>query len=84
MGGPITALQTHDCDWSPHKFIEMNFSKLTDNQIFRNDFDCIPHHLCKASQIIECKIFAPYDLLEMNSVTIYHYYSIYSMVILAK
>ena len=27
MGGPITALQTLDCDWSLHKFIEMNFSK---------------------------------------------------------
>ena len=51
-----------------HRFIEMYFSKLTNNnQIFRNDFDCIHHHLCKIScQIIECKIFDPYDFLQMN------------------
>ena len=63
-------LQTLDCDWSVHNFIEVNFSKLTDNnQIFRNDFDCIHYNLCKiSSQTIECKIFAPYDFLEMNSV----------------
>ena len=42
LDGTITALQTLDCDWSPHNFIEVNFSKLTDsNQIFRIDFDCI-------------------------------------------
>ena len=60
-----TALQTFDSP-SVHKFIEVNFSKLTDNnQIFRNDFDCIHYHLSKiSSQIIECKIFAPYDFLE--------------------
>ena len=69
MDGPITALQTLDCDWSVHKFIEVNFSKLTDDQIFRND--CIHYHLCNISQIIECKIFAPYDRLEMDSVTSY-------------
>ena len=69
MDEPITALQTLDGDWSVHWFIEVNFSKLTDKkQIFRNDFDCIHYHLCKiSSQIIECKIFAPYDFLEMNS-----------------
>ena len=69
MDGPITAFQTIDCDWSLHKVIGVNFSKLTDNnQIFRNDFVCIHYHLCKiSSQIIECKIFAPYDFLEMNS-----------------
>ena len=39
MRAPITALQTLECDWSVHKFIEVNFSKLTDNhQIIRNDF----------------------------------------------
>ena len=69
MGGPITALQTLDCDWSPHKFIVVNFSKVTDsNQIFRNDFIYIHYHLCEiSSQIIDCKIYALYDLLEMNS-----------------
>ena len=47
MGGPITALQTLDCDWSVHKFIEVNFWKLTvGNQIFKNDFVCIHYHLC--------------------------------------
>ena len=65
----ITALQTLDCDWSVHKLIEMNFSKLTDNKlIFSNDFDCTQYHLCEiSSQIIECKIFPPYDFLEINS-----------------
>ena len=39
MEQPITALQTPGCDWLIHKFLEVNFSKLTDsNQIFRNDF----------------------------------------------
>ena len=32
MGGPITALQTLDCDWSPHNVIEVNFSKLKDKK----------------------------------------------------
>ena len=68
MDGPITALQTLDCDWSVNKFIEVNFSELTDNnQNFRNDFDCIHYHLCKLSQIIERKFFAPYNFLEMSS-----------------
>ena len=68
MDGPITALQTLDCDWSVHKFTELNFSELTDNnQIFRNDFDWIHYHLCKiSSQIIECKFFAPCDFLEIE------------------
>ena len=40
-----TALRTLDCDWSLHKFIEENFSKLTDNnQIFRIDFACNHFH----------------------------------------
>ena len=73
MGGPITAFQTLYCDWSPHKFIEKNFSKLTDSsQIFRINFVYIHYHLCKISpQIIDCKIFDPYDFLEINSTTNY-------------
>ena len=64
-----TALQTIGCDRSVHKFIEVDFSKLTDNdQIFRNDFDYIHYHLCKISfQIIEFKIFASYDFHQINS-----------------
>ena len=34
MDGPITTLQTLDCDWSNHKFIEVDFSKLTDSNQF--------------------------------------------------
>ena len=46
--GPITVLQTFDCDWSVHKFIEVDLSKLTDsNQIFRIDFVSIHYHICK-------------------------------------
>ena len=69
LDGPITTLQMLDCDWSIHKFVEANFSKLTDNNhIFRNDFDSIHYDLCKiSSPIIECKILAPYDFLEINS-----------------
>ena len=46
-----------------HKFIEVNFSKLTDcNQIFRIDIASIHYHLGEIScQIIECKIFGPYE-----------------------
>ena len=63
------SLQTLDCDWTVDKFIEVNFLKLTENnKIFRNDFGCIQYHLCKiSSQIIECKIFAPFHFLEVNS-----------------
>ena len=36
MGGPITVELLKCCDWSLHKFIGANFSKLTDSsQIFR-------------------------------------------------
>ena len=71
MGGPITALETLDSDWSVHKFIEVNFSKLTgNNQIFRNYFDYIHYHLCKISQI-EFKFFTTYDFHEMNYITTY-------------
>ena len=64
MEQPITALLTPACDWLLHRFIEVNFSKLTDsNKIFRNDFVGFHYHLCKiSSQIIECIIFAPYEL----------------------
>ena len=88
MEQPITALQTPDCDWLLHSFIEVNFSKLTDcNQIFRKDFIGIHYHLCKIwSQIIEGIIFAPYvlsittiyndcllyDLTQIDSVAIIH------------
>ena len=74
MDGPITALQTLGCDWFLHRFPEVNFLKLTDNnQIFRNDFTCIDYNLCKiSSQIIECKIFDPYDFLEMNGLLLFY------------
>ena len=64
MEQPITALQTPDCDWLLHRFIEVNFSKLTDsNQIFRNDFVCLHYHHCDiSSQIIEFVIFYPCEL----------------------
>ena len=57
-------LQTPDCDWLLHSFIEVNSSKLTDsNQIVRDDFIGFDYHLCKiTSRIIECVIFAPYEL----------------------
>ena len=57
--GPITVEHLKCCDWSVHKFIEVNLSNLTEiNQIFRIDFDSIHYHLGEIScQIIECKIF---------------------------
>ena len=68
MGGPISELQIFDCDFSLLKFIRVNFSKLTGRHIFRIDFGFIQYHLWEiSSQIIECKIFAPYDLFDMNS-----------------
>ena len=64
MEQPITALQTPDCDWLLHRFIEVNFSKLTDsNKNFRNSFVCLHYHLYKiSSKTIECIMFAPYEL----------------------
>ena len=55
LEGAITALQTFDCDWSPHMFIEVNFSKLTEcNHIFRSDFVVFIITLYEiSSQIIE-------------------------------
>ena len=42
---------------------------------FRDDFVFIHYHLRKISfQIIECKIFAPYDFLEMNSPYLFYGY----------
>ena len=69
MDGPITALQTLDCDWSLYKFIDMNFSKLThNNQIFRNDFVCIYYPSVKYHlKFLNAKIFASRDLLEISS-----------------
>ena len=62
MEQPITALQTPDCDWLLHRFIEVNFSKLTkNNQIFKNDFVYLHDYLCEIlSAIMECIVFAPY------------------------
>ena len=64
-GGPITALQPLYCHWSLNKFINVNFSKLTEsNQIFRIGFVFIHYQLCEIlSQIIECKFLVPYDLV---------------------
>ena len=51
-----------------NKFIEVNISKLTHSkQFFGIDSVCINYHHCKISYIIECKIFAPNDLIEINS-----------------
>ena len=51
-------------------FINVNFSKLTDNnQIFRNDFDCIHYHLCKFSTQIVSEFFLLFvnSLLQLTS-----------------
>ena len=43
------------------------------NQIFRNDFVCIHYYLCEVStDIIECKIFAPYQLYNANLSMVAH------------
>lgn len=54
-----------DCRWFLFWFIDLNFSKLTyTNQICRNVIVYIHYNICKIStQITECKIFAPQDLL---------------------
>ena len=59
MDGPITVERLKCCDWSVHKFIEVIFSKLMDNnKNFKIDFVSIHYHLVEIScQIIECKIF---------------------------
>ena len=52
----ITVEPLKCCDWSVHKFIKVNFSKLTDsNQIFMINFFGIHYHLGEIGwQIIEC------------------------------
>ena len=60
------------------RFIGVNFSKLThNNQIFRNDFVCNHYHLRKLSaQTIECKIFTPYDFIQLLFYT-YIFFAVY-------
>ena len=66
MWGPISALQTLDCDWSAYNFIEVNFSKLMDNNIiFWDDFVCIHYHLCKISSL---------PMIFLNDLSITHSY----------
>ena len=49
-GGPITVEHLKYSNIFPHKFIEVNLSKLMNsNQIFRIDFICIHYHLCEIS-----------------------------------
>ena len=53
MDGPITVELLRCCDWSVHKFIEVNFSKLMDsNQSLRIDFGSSHYHVGE----ISCKI----------------------------
>ena len=67
IDGPITVERLKCCDWSVHKFTEVNFSKLTDsNQIFRIHFVSIHCHLGEFSRsIIKCNF-----LVHMNSMLI--------------
>ena len=78
MEQPITVRLTPDCDWLLHRFVELYFSKLTDsNQIFRNDFVYLHYHLWQiSSQIIDCTIFAPYEL-SMTTIYILYVYTVY-------
>ena len=64
MNGPITVERLKCCDWSIYKFIEVNFSKLSDSkQIFRIDFVRIHYHLGEISwKVIECNFLFPYEL----------------------
>ena len=46
------------------RFIKANFSKLTQNQIFRNEFVCSHYHFSEISAlIIECKILISHIIL---------------------
>ena len=58
----ITVERLKCCDWSPHKFTEVHFSKLTDsNQMFMVEFVCIYYDLSEIPcQIIQCNFFCPY------------------------
>ena len=61
-------------DFSHSTFIAaVEFVKVNDNnQIFRKDFICIQYHLCKVSAyIIECIIFAPFELSTSNKYLLY-------------
>ena len=68
MDGPISTLQALDYNWSVHKFTEVNFSKLTDNnQIFRNDW---LHSLSPVKNVISnyqvqnfCSLWYPWNEL---------------------
>ena len=57
------------------KFIEINFSKLTDNNkvFMRNDFVCIHYDHCKISpQIIEWKFFGVHmNFLQLSTLWLY-------------
>ena len=65
MHGPITVERLKCCDWSVHKFIEVNFSKLTDsNQIFRIDFVSIHYTI---SVKFHVKYLSAKFLVHMNS-----------------
>ena len=68
MDEPITVKRLKCCDWSVHKFIEVNFSKLTDStHIFRMDFVIIHYNLGEIScQRIEWKIFGQCELSITN------------------
>ena len=72
MDGPITVERLKCCDWSVHKFIEVNFSKLTDsNGIFRIDFVGIHYHPGEIScQKCSAKFIGPYE----RPITYYYYY----------
>ena len=66
MEGPITALQTSTVIGSSKSLLG-DFLKVNWQQPNFQDRRCIHFHLCEIfSQIIACKIFGPYDFLEMN------------------
>ena len=70
IDGPITALQTLDCDWSVHKFI---FLQVNGQQPNFQEWLWL-HSLSPLQNIISncwVKIFAHYDFLEINS--LYNY-----------
>ena len=70
MGGPITVEHLKCCDFFPHKFKQVNFSKLTDsNKIYRIDFVSIHYHLCEISYlVIELNFFVKNELPITNYV----------------
>ena len=66
-----------------YSMVGVNFSNLMhNNQIFRNDFVCNHYHLCKLSvQTIECKIFTPYNFIQLlfYTYTVYLLWSDYAL-----